>query len=955
MRRNLLKRMIFIPLIKLITLVLLLQQPLITYAGWKQIAYRWEYTQNNEVKAANTWLQIDNAKYYFGANGTMDTGWHQEADGTWYFLNPIFGENQGVLLIGWQWIDGRCYYLTVIPDEGHPLGSMYSGEMTPDGYSVNAAGAWTNEQGIEQYIPGKGILTFAKTVSSGKKSFEGGGGSGNSKPTPETPWQPSEPDKPEEPALPELPTEPEIPATPPNAEKESYTYTIRYKDIDTKATLAEVIGEAEKGSIIEIEQLDIDNYELCEGQTECLILEFDKVTEYIYYKEVTEASPSDAIMIDWQVKFTDAETHQKKISETRKGTIKEGGTLYVNYMETIIDEANVIWDAIESPPMEFEVYGTGTQIYYIEYEEEGQIPDEGDPEEELKKQLEAYIQEAKKYDSIITGEASEHMPDSRFLVSNQAQNDIRIKTLVNQITNTQTSVFYVIGKNYLPNGMVIAEYFGKEAEYSNTTEDVIVIGEDTYTVARMSITRNFDSDSCTHAWVQKRESPATCLGKGVAVYFCGRCEKEEETYVAALGHIDINLDTICDRCNRRTEAQELGSELQADISIEGSQRRNLTFVCIDADYQGGMLYMSKEVIPLNDFSGYGSLDYNESNIRRYFRSGFQNAFSIKGDALLGITRTDSSELDYAMILTKEEYLSYQNVIPPGSEFLTRTRTGNALVAVSTDGNLMNADPVASGIGIRPVILLGNPDAGEAEKTHWKIGDIQAQNIDGETYLFECIDQNYSDKVEMHQQSALFLCTTVIPADIGSKYEYERQGDGTYQYVFKPGPIVNFGTSNDYKYSNIRRWLNESGDTLYNIPEINIGVDYAYLGNTEEKRYGELDEDALRPYYIGHQKLTDKLFILSVDEAIKYKEYLWRFGGSAEENPETQYGSYKKGYWLRNPYGNSADYDTDFSYIVDVVNGNIHAQAIHPEGGTADEENNVTGTTGIRPAFTMLQN
>lgn len=230
-----------------------------------------------------------------------------------------------------------------------------------------------------------------------------------------------------------------------------------------------------------------------------------------------------------------------------------------------------------------------------------------------------------------------------------------------------------------------------------------------------------------------------------------------------------------------------------------------------------------------------------------------------------------------------------------------------------------------------------------------------REMDGEYYRFRCIDQNYSDKMDTHRQTALFFCDTVIPANHGSEYVFEETADGTHQYVFYPGPIVNFGSSNDYKYSNIRQWLKVQGDDFAGAEPVSAGVFHAYTGSTQEGMYSQLHASALGGSYIGSQKMTDRLFVLSVDEALKYRDWLWRFEGAAEENPETQYGAFSKGYWLRNPMGSATEHDTGFVYTVDLVRGTIAPSPVEPErDGETDAELQVTGSIGVRPAFAMPQ-
>ncbi|MEG2350846.1 MAG: hypothetical protein RSB57_10115, partial [Hungatella sp.] len=456
------------------------------------------------------------------------------------------------------------------------------------------------------------------------------------------------------------------------------------------------------------------------------------------------------------------------------------------------------WEAVETPPLNLEVYGPGNQIYDIQYESVGKLPEEPDPDQKAKELLAWYVQKGKELEGGITGENSGQIVDSRILVLDQMQNDIRIRTLIGQIADTYPHAFYIIGKNHLPNGMVLAAHFGGEVQYSAATEETIRIGDDQYTVVRMCVTRSFDAASCGHQWQVVRDNPATCLRRGRSVYGCELCGEERETYTVAFGHWDQEGDLCCDRCGKRIEGEE-------------------------------------------------------------------------------------------------------------------------------------PDPV-----------------------HWNMGDLQAQELDGTVYLFECIDQNYFDQTETQEQSALFLCTTIISADLGSRYVYEKKADGTYEYVFYPGPIVNFGTGSDYKYSKIRRWLKDAEGSLNQISTAAIGVNYAYLGATQEGQYSQLMGDSLKPYYIGHQKMTDKLFSLSVEEALDYKDHLWRFDGSGVDNPDSQYGTFSKGYWLRNPCGNRLEDQSGFAYAVDVVTGNIHPQAIQPPLGSTEEELNVTGIMGVRPAFTMRQ-
>ena len=77
----------------------------------------------------------DGSCYYLrktsdGNQGKMQTGWLKEGE-KWYYLGPT-----GRMTKGWNWIDGKCYYMD--QKNGH----MLAGCMTPDGYTVDDTGAW---------------------------------------------------------------------------------------------------------------------------------------------------------------------------------------------------------------------------------------------------------------------------------------------------------------------------------------------------------------------------------------------------------------------------------------------------------------------------------------------------------------------------------------------------------------------------------------------------------------------------------------------------------------------------------------------------------------------------------------------------------------------------------------------------------------------------------------------
>lgn len=129
-----------------------------TAGSWSQDAAGNWYFKNaaNGKNLVSAWAHIENpyagagqskdSWFHFDANGVMQTGWFKDSDGRWYFFNPVSDSTLGRMMIGWNWIKGndgklRCYYFEEISN-GH-RGAMYSGTTTPDGYTVDADGAWT--------------------------------------------------------------------------------------------------------------------------------------------------------------------------------------------------------------------------------------------------------------------------------------------------------------------------------------------------------------------------------------------------------------------------------------------------------------------------------------------------------------------------------------------------------------------------------------------------------------------------------------------------------------------------------------------------------------------------------------------------------------------------------------------------------------------------------------------
>ena len=164
------------------------------FAGsWKNTQSGWNYINDNGSKALG-WTQTPSGWYYLDTDsGIMQTGWKKDAAGHWYFLNTAKGATEGIMLTGWNWIDGYCYYFN--PQSGPDQGKLLVNTTTPDGYKVNADGKW-EKNGKVVFSQGKGLSSTAgaaennagqssakKSTTSSKGSSGGSsrGGSGSSR------------------------------------------------------------------------------------------------------------------------------------------------------------------------------------------------------------------------------------------------------------------------------------------------------------------------------------------------------------------------------------------------------------------------------------------------------------------------------------------------------------------------------------------------------------------------------------------------------------------------------------------------------------------------------------------------------------------------------------------------------------------------------------------------------
>ena len=78
--------------------------------------------------------------YYFDVDGWMEDNWFYW-NNNWYYLHTKYDNTRGHMYTGWHEIDGKWYYFNTASDKG-TLGAMLADTTTPDGYRVDANGAW---------------------------------------------------------------------------------------------------------------------------------------------------------------------------------------------------------------------------------------------------------------------------------------------------------------------------------------------------------------------------------------------------------------------------------------------------------------------------------------------------------------------------------------------------------------------------------------------------------------------------------------------------------------------------------------------------------------------------------------------------------------------------------------------------------------------------------------------
>lgn len=120
-------------------------------------AGNWKFSDSAGTVYMNRWAAVENPYanaelgqqafdwFFFDTSGNMLTGWHAEADGNWYYLNPNSDGTRGKMVTGWNWITDqngvkKCYYFN--PNSDGFRGKMIVNTVI-DGKTINENGEWT--------------------------------------------------------------------------------------------------------------------------------------------------------------------------------------------------------------------------------------------------------------------------------------------------------------------------------------------------------------------------------------------------------------------------------------------------------------------------------------------------------------------------------------------------------------------------------------------------------------------------------------------------------------------------------------------------------------------------------------------------------------------------------------------------------------------------------------------
>lgn len=372
------------------------------------------------------------------------------------------------------------------------------------------------------------------------------------------------------------------------------------------------------------------------------------------------------------------------------------------------------------------------------------------------------------------------------------------------------------------------------------------------------------------------------------------------------------------------ERFDAGDSITVETGLEDGYG-TLECTCLDTDYRGGYLFVSDEVIPYSLCVRYAvsNNDYTYSDVRTWLNQEFADTLSVAEELLpIKLAETGDSVSDRVFCLSVEEVknTSYKDITRKtwtpqrGMRYYwtrsARENTTNQAYMVQYNGHIASSRVSLTEAGVRPAFVIRKGEPDHTQGRIWYTGDTMEREIAGKSYQFRCVDPDYCD-AGSNRNGALFVCDTIIGGD---------------KCVFDD-------RANAWEASELRAWLNQETADLSGLSETVTTCSFTYAGKSDRyQAAGRAFTKRSRPGV----KVTDRVFCLSLEEALRYPDILWKLDG-AEENNFVNAGTHTAGYWLRTP----AAGDGSKSYAV------TYDGRVMPE----DVDNN---KIGIRPAFVVIQ-
>lgn len=489
---------------------------------------RWVYKEGDGTgREGENGVEMKGEWYRLNADGEADTGWIF-ADGAWYFLDTRDGTQKGRMMTGWQWIDGKCYYFAEISSDPYPQGAMYAAGNTPDGYLVGVSGAWLDEHGEEWYAAGRGLSASvsgqgdqAAGLAGGRKGKNGSGEGSNGGSGVGSGSR-----------------------VPEGADEENSTGKDRFEE---KA-------DSEIGNLPEKND---DTADL--------------------------ATPSDAKMVSWEVRFVEEKDPNRKILRLQSGKSEEGTELTVDFPELVQGRDGWQYQALEESPKHITVSGAGLQKYSVLYRKTELMPEEPG-QSEGEQRLYKWIKTAERADFEITGNRPE---DWQVITENQEESNERLRNLVSMIHDKKRHEIYLIARNHNPSALVIGQEFPNITNISEMLMDEFTSLDSSCCVVRIGFQRIWKQESCVHEMVIQELVLPNCISGGHERRQCTWCGYEEAILFPASGHCDEDRDGSCDVCYQKINndsVPQTGIYREGDIQIRSIGGRQYRFRCIDEDY-----------------------------------------------------------------------------------------------------------------------------------------------------------------------------------------------------------------------------------------------------------------------------------------------------------------------------------------------------------------------------------